>query len=253
MKVFISYSFEDKAKFDDVSFALENAGVTVWKTAEIVAGRALGNELRDAIESCAVCVFIATPKSLTSAWCQAEAGAFWGAGKPVVVYMGDNKLASDALPKQFQPDKRAETIREIVEAVKLHLRDSGEATLIKKSPANVFWLGHDLARAIRFAKFEPNKPEELDQQLRQALHHLQEIGLPADEARRLLLAMLKRHKSRLPLSAEEREQFVTTLAKSKNELGSTIARLQPGFKGYPTIEAQNRLDRELDELEQSNE
>jgi hypothetical protein len=53
--------------------------------------------------------------------CQAEIGAFWGLGRPVVVYLADSKVTEDDLPKQFVGDKFASTIREVVDAVKIYV------------------------------------------------------------------------------------------------------------------------------------
>ena len=247
MKVFISHSFHDKNKFDDLCFAFEHQAIPLWKPEEIAAGQALREELRSAIETCAVCVFIATQNSLTSGWCQAEIGAFWGAGKPVVVYLGDDKLKKEELPAQFQPDKWASTTREVADAVKRLVSEAAQQ-LINTRPANAFWLGHDLARAIRMAMFEQNNRSELDLNLRQALHHLEELGLVARDARSLLLSALKTHRSGAALSAEEQQQFITAIAKAKNEVGDSIAKAQPQFRGYPTIEAENRLNQEVQGL-----
>jgi hypothetical protein len=252
MRVFISHSSEDKARLDDVCYALEHNGITLWKPDETATGQALSEELRSVVESCVVCVFLATRNSLASARCQAEMGAFWGAGKPVIVYLDDDKLNREDLPKQFQPDKRVETTRQVVDAVKLYLREAAEAMLIRKRPANVFWLGHDLARAVRFAKFEPDNRNELDAGLRQALHQLDEIRLPAPNARKLLLSALKRYRSSTALSEREREEFVRAITIAKNDIGSRIAHLQPGFKGHATREAQNRLNQEVEGLVNPN-
>jgi hypothetical protein len=61
----------------------------------------LADQLRQAINSCAACAFIATHNSVNSAWCAAELGAFWGAGKDVVLYVADSSLKDEELPKQF--------------------------------------------------------------------------------------------------------------------------------------------------------
>src|SRR5262249_39903821 len=116
---------------------------------------------------------------------------------------------------------------------------------IDERPANVFWLGHDLARAIRFAMFERTKRDELEEMLRQALHHLDQIGLGAPDARELLLKAIKTHRHDADLSDADQREFVNTIAKAKNELGDRIARLQPGFRGYPTIEELNKLERDI--------
>ncbi len=121
MTVFVSHSFQDKSKYDDICYAFEERSIPHWKPNEIVAGQSLREKLRDAIKNCTVCVFIATRNSLESGWCQAEIGAFWGAGKPVVTYLADDHLTEPDLPKQFQGDKWASSIREVVAAVKLYL------------------------------------------------------------------------------------------------------------------------------------
>jgi hypothetical protein len=250
MAVFISYSFTDKRKYEDVYFALEQQGISPWTTEDIAAGEILREKLRMAIEDCVVCVFIATENSLASGWCQAEIGAFWGAGKPVVVYLGDDKLRSEELPKQFQGDKWAASAQEVVDAVKRHVREATERTQIGRCPANAFWLGHDLARAVRLAKFEQNNRTELDFNLRQALHHLEELKLLVPDARKLVLSALKTHRTGAPLSDKEREELITDIAKAKNEVGDRIAQLQPKFRGYPTVNAQNKLDQDVGKPEQ---
>ena len=86
MSVFVSHSFEDSSKFDDVCYAFEQDHIAHWKPEEIAAGQSLREQLRITINACSVCVFIASQNSLKSEWCKAEIGAFWGSGKPVVVY-----------------------------------------------------------------------------------------------------------------------------------------------------------------------
>ena len=98
MRVFISHSFQDRAKYDDVRFNFEAYKIPNWDPGEVSAGLPLRDQLADAIAHCEVCVYIATRNSLESAWCQAEIGAFWGARKPVVVYLVDAELAESDLP-----------------------------------------------------------------------------------------------------------------------------------------------------------
>jgi hypothetical protein len=86
---------------------------------------------------------------------------------------------------------------------------------------------------------------ELDLDLRQALHHIEELWLLVPDARMLLVSALRTHRSGAALSEEEREQFIAGIAKAKNELGDHIAQLQSQFRGYPSIEAQDRLNREV--------
>jgi CheY-like chemotaxis protein len=98
MTVFISYSFDDQPEFENVTDWLDRLNVPYWKPAEIKSGASLRGQLRQAIGSCSVCIFIATHKSVASSWCGAELGAFWGAGAPVIVYLADSSLPEEALP-----------------------------------------------------------------------------------------------------------------------------------------------------------
>jgi hypothetical protein len=248
VRVFISYDFEDKSKFDDICFAFENSDIVPWKTDEIAAGEVLRDRLRHAIETCAVCVFVATRKSLASGWCQAEIGAFWGAAKPVVMYLPSEELRAEELPKQFQADKWAVTTREVVESVKVHLRKAAQPPVMGKRAGNVFWLGHDLARAIRIAKFEAGDGSDLVWHLTHALHHLGQIELSATNARRLLLGAVKASRNMANLSVEQRSELADMIRRAKNDLGGAIADSQQGFKGHPTIDDQDRLEQEIEAL-----
>jgi CheY-like chemotaxis protein len=104
MPVFISHSFENKPEFDNIVDALVQANVPYWNPAEVKAGSSLRDQLRQAVEHYSVCIFIATHRSLESSWCGAELGAFWGAGKPVIVYLADSSLADEELPPIVQGD-----------------------------------------------------------------------------------------------------------------------------------------------------
>src|SRR5215210_7213881 len=101
MPVFISHSFEDKPEFDNIADALEQKGVEFWKPESLRAGASLSEQLRQSILEAEVCVFVATRRSVQSSWCGAELGAFWGAGKPVLIYIAEATLPEQELPKQF--------------------------------------------------------------------------------------------------------------------------------------------------------
>src|SRR5262245_20309869 len=102
MPVFISHSFENKAEFDNIADALEAEGIQYWKPESLKAGASLSEQLRTAIMESEVCIFVATRHSVESNWCGAEIGAFWGAGKPVVVWVAEASLQENQMPKQFQ-------------------------------------------------------------------------------------------------------------------------------------------------------
>lgn len=104
MSVFISHSFENKPEFENVTDALDLRRVPFWNPAEIRPGASLREQLRAAVEQCSLCIFIATRKSIGSSWCGAELGAFWGAGKPIIVYLAEASLSDDELPQVVQGD-----------------------------------------------------------------------------------------------------------------------------------------------------
>jgi CheY-like chemotaxis protein len=104
MTVFISHSFNDQSEFENVTDWLDRFDVPYWKPTEIKAGASLRGQLRQAIGSCSVCVFVATHNSVASSWCGAEIGAFWGADIPVIVYLADSSLSEEALPPILQGD-----------------------------------------------------------------------------------------------------------------------------------------------------
>lgn len=114
MAVFISHSFENKPEFDNIADALARAGVPYWNPDEVKPGSSLRDQLRQAIDECNVCVFIATHRALESSWCGAELGAFWGAGKPVIVYLADSSLQEDDLPQIVQGDAWERRISRVV-------------------------------------------------------------------------------------------------------------------------------------------
>jgi CheY-like chemotaxis protein len=104
MTVFISHSFKNQAQFENVTDWLDRYQVPYWKPSEIKSGASLRNQLREAITSCSVCIFVATHDSVSSSWCGAELGAFWGAGIPVIVYLADSSLPEAALPPILHGD-----------------------------------------------------------------------------------------------------------------------------------------------------
>ncbi len=104
MSVFISHSFRDVPEFENVTDALEHLEVPYWNPAEILPGASLREQLRSAVEQCRLCIFVATKNSVGSSWCGAELGAFWGAGKPVLVYLAEQSLTDEELPQVLQGD-----------------------------------------------------------------------------------------------------------------------------------------------------
>lgn len=104
MTVFISHAFDNQDEFYNIADALEQAEIPYWNPKEVQPGSSLRDQLRQAVGKSNVCVFIATHLALKSSWCGAELGAFWGAGKPVIVYLAEASLQKDSLPPIVQGD-----------------------------------------------------------------------------------------------------------------------------------------------------
>jgi hypothetical protein len=121
MGVFISHSFEDRGQFDNIVDQLEEEGIPYWNPISMRGGTSLSEQLREAIAASEVCIFVATHRSVDSAWCGAELGAFWGAGKPVIIYLADSSLSEDKLPRQFQGHFLERRIRHVINAAKEYL------------------------------------------------------------------------------------------------------------------------------------
>jgi hypothetical protein len=114
MGVFISHSFENKPEFDNIADALAQAGVDYWNPADVKPGSSLRDQLRRAVEDCSVCVLIATRRAVESSWCGSELGAFWGAGKPIIVYLAESSLTENDLPPIVQGDVWERRISRVV-------------------------------------------------------------------------------------------------------------------------------------------
>src|SRR5262245_34597507 len=135
MPVFISHSAKDQAIYSTLCLALDAHDVMRWDQTTMSLGGSLADQLSRAINDCEVCVFLATRRSIESPWCLAELGAFWGAGKNVVLFMADPDLAETALPPQFKGNLRADCGPELIEA----LRKAGDEARASKIALNRFF------------------------------------------------------------------------------------------------------------------
>ena len=118
MKIFVSHDFENKPEFENLTEWLSKDDVPYWDPLEVRPGRSLRDQLREAVEQCCACVFVATRKSVESSWCGAELGAFWGAGKPIIVYLAEASMAEDELPPIVRGDVWERKISRIVARAK---------------------------------------------------------------------------------------------------------------------------------------
>ncbi len=121
MAVFISHSERDKMEFQNLVDFLDRESIPHWSTESMSTGALLADQLREAISKSEVCIFVATRNSIASAWCGAELGAFWGSGKPVLIYVSDPSLKGGDLPKQFKGHLYERRTIKIVKAAKKYL------------------------------------------------------------------------------------------------------------------------------------
>jgi len=168
IQVFISHDHEDKAAYTSLCVALEQSGVLRWDTSQLPIGNSLAEGLRTAINQCDICIFLATTRSLESKWCLAELGAFWGAGKKVIVYLTDPDIEEARLPPQFSGDLRTSDAWELIRAIKSNNTDIGRVKKIKNGYSTLL---DEMAVNVVFGKIE-----EFDYSDEECL-----VALPANE------------------------------------------------------------------------
>ena len=117
MSIFVSHSQQDEAVYSGFCLALDGAGVERWDQRTMAVGQSLADQLREAIRACEACVFVATRRSVESKWCMAELGAFWGAGKHVMIFLADPEVSEEQLPSQFQGNLWTRDARRILESI----------------------------------------------------------------------------------------------------------------------------------------
>lgn len=136
------------------------------------------DQLRNAIQSCSLCIFFATKNSLESSWCHAEIGAFWGASKPVLIYGPDKSLQTEKLPKQFQGDLWKDDPDELIKSLHATLFPEGRlGTPDKRGRGTIAMLPNtpryndpEKKNAIQTAIKNANLKEEVEY-----IHHFEKL------------------------------------------------------------------------------
>jgi predicted transcriptional regulator YheO len=133
--VFISHAYEDQEACEELREFLRSQGVEAWDPSQMRPGALLSEELRSAIGRCSACLFLATARSIRSPWCHAELGAFWGAGKNVLVFATDPDLPDQTLPPQYRSTIWARSFEEVVSTLRRWQRDhKPDGTWARKIP-----------------------------------------------------------------------------------------------------------------------
>ena len=117
-RVFVSHSHKDAGSYSALCLALDSCSISRWDVKHLTVGASLADGLRAAIDSCDVCVFLATSNSVISEWCHAELGAFWGASKRVLVFLAEPSLTETQLPPQFRGHLVTDDASRLVEAIR---------------------------------------------------------------------------------------------------------------------------------------
>ena len=203
------------------------------------AGRITDDIIREVFES-AFCVADLTGNNPNVMW---ETGFAMALGKPIVLIGQDVELMPFDLSHhrllQYRREHLDKLGAELEEAVRQTVKRLGTARL-RPLAANLFWLGHDLARAIRLAMHEPQQTVELEKNLLGALHHLEQIQLPDENSRVLILRALNAVCNQADEATSFPAEIVGWIAQAKNDLGELIAETQAGFRPYPTTQERER-------------
>ena len=142
------------------------------------AGASLKEQLRKAITKCDVCIFIATKNSVVSQWCLCEVGAFWGAGKRIILYAAHHDIENE-LPPLFKGDFWTDDAREVINQVKEELegiREKVDTKSVADELNSSAQKGVDYVdRALRSATTYP-----VLQELQKHIEELQSIAYAPD-------------------------------------------------------------------------
>ena len=147
--VFISHSHKNEASYSSLCLALDSSGVSRWDVSRLTLGRSLSDGLREAINECEICIFLATKRSIKSSWCLAELGAFWGAKKKVIIYQAEPDIEKSEIPPQFQGDLWTSDAKKLLNA--LDIPDSGS---VKRIPSGFITNLGTTTVQVSFGKIE---------------------------------------------------------------------------------------------------
>lgn len=110
----------------------------------------IGDTLREQIQSSHGCLWVLSENSLRSDWCLVEVGAFWGAGKPIIIYNPSRTNYGGP----FGDIKQARDLEDVERAIKgLELRGKTFSTVTVQDAAKIIETSvnaavHDLSDEI---------------------------------------------------------------------------------------------------------
>ena len=134
-RLFIIYCSKDQMIVQDIVTFMETLQVDLMMDKKaLVASDSISDTLRNVIQSSHGCLWVLTENSINSSWCPVEVGAFWGAGKPVIVY----KPSEIDYEGPFRDIKPARNLNDIKRAVKgLEVRSKTLSTVTVEEAAQI--------------------------------------------------------------------------------------------------------------------
>jgi hypothetical protein len=99
--VFVSHATADNDRVDQLAARLKAAGLDLWIDHQHSADAGLGagdewqREIQSATNDCDACIYVITPESVKSRWCEAEWTRFLELKKPVYPLLLDPVALAD--------------------------------------------------------------------------------------------------------------------------------------------------------------
>ncbi|MCA1565886.1 MAG: toll/interleukin-1 receptor domain-containing protein [Acidobacteria bacterium] len=130
---FLTYCAKDSKAARDLVTFMRSLGITLKFDEEILLpANPISDRLRDEIERCDGCVWLLTENSLASRWCLVEAGVFWGAKKPVIIY-NPFALDYDGPFKDLKQARSLDDIKRSLEGLKVQSKPLAAVTIEEAS------------------------------------------------------------------------------------------------------------------------
>lgn len=118
--IFISYSRKDETEkwFKNLMTFLNKLPYKIWVDQnEGLPDDDIRSKLKKGVDLCKFCIFVLTRMSVASSWCGAELGAFWGAGKRILVYQGEDDANLSMIAPQLGTINVINTHKELEDAI----------------------------------------------------------------------------------------------------------------------------------------
>jgi hypothetical protein len=172
--VFISYPHESADLVDLLHRAIRDRFKDkpidpVWIDRDTIKpGENIGDKIREGFQKSFCCVLVLNTFSYDSTWCMAEVGAFWGSGKPIIIYRVQPRCN---LPDYLQAFRYADKYEEVFDGIEaaLEKHESGRAVL--KDPTLQLFERCGLSHAFRIPVMNPARGTRIAELVREECTH----------------------------------------------------------------------------------